>query len=191
MPSPVSKELRGYLDSPILTEEEIEDTLASLVQRIEDYYLPGDFGLVPVLPYASVFATDLLRKIRIPVRLFPSVVTATYKGISAGDKADYDVSGTVHMARELPNRVLIVSTVADASLDWLTYVGDICRRVPQVKNVRTCALFQTSDCSSESKPIDFLGVSLPTATRPFAGYGITYKGYYPQLTSIHTLRTEF
>jgi len=191
MSSPVSEEMRAYLDRRLLSKDEIDDATNSLAKRIEDYYLPGDFGLVPILPCASVFATDLIRKIRITVRVFPATVNATYQGAGTNGKANYDVSGIVHEARDLPNRVLIVTTVADASLDWLTFVGDICRRLAQVRNVRTCALFQTSDCDSESKPIDFLGAQSPTASRKFVGYGLGYKGYYSQIEDIYTLHKDF
>jgi hypoxanthine-guanine phosphoribosyltransferase len=191
MPSPVSKEMRDFLDRRLLSKDEIDDAVSSLAKRIEDYYLPGDFGLVAILPHASAFTTDLMRKIRMPVRFFPAAVSATYKDQSVTGKVNYDVSGIVHEAQELPPRVLIVTTVADASLDWLTFVGDICRRLAHVRNVRTCALFQTSDCDSESNPVDFLGAQLPTETRKFVGYGLGYKGYFAQHEDIYTLRKDF
>lgn len=195
MLAPVSERLRRFLGDVVVSQAEIAAAVKSLAQRIEDFYLPGDFGIVPILPKSSVFCTDLLRSIRIPVRVISAVV-----GTQEINENSLTINCRVFSDEaSLPSRLLILNTVADATTDELfDIVAETLVSHKEVTEVRCCALIKTSDCKPKKKEngfvdsnIHFSGLELDAVTQRFVGYGLTYKSNFAQLPCLINMRKEF
>lgn len=177
------------LGQTILTEEQIRESVRSLARQIEDAYLPGGFGIVPILPQSITLAHDLLKLIRIPVRVFGASVFAE----SLGDKdglSYFRLSGKIESHQDLPEKVLVVTAVAGSSIDFINYTCGNIRAMPSVKNVKSCVLLQMADCDSEELPFDFVGQRVAEPTQDLVGYGLGYAGYHTQLPYIAALRND-
>lgn len=186
MLAPVSERLRRYLGDVILSREEITNATKALASKIEDCYLPGDFGFSPLLPLSTFFAQDLLRRIRIPALTFPCAVVTQLDDLYE-DK--YNVRAFNFGAEQYQERMLLVVTLADLeSSAILNFAADSIMRVAGVKSVDICALVRTSDCPVETK---FVGVQLSEPIERMVGYGLMYKYNFSQLSDIVRLRKEF
>lgn len=190
MLSPISEKFRRHLGNVVLSDAEIKVAIQSLARRIEDEFLPGDFAMVPILPGAIFFAVDLIRAIRIPVKLFPAALSSKLTKQNEDGSCDYDVTCQLHGSADLPSKCLVVGPVADNTTDFVDFAADTVLKNSSVKTCKTAVLFRTQDCHESCKP-DFIGLDLDIDTSPFVGYGLTYRGNYGQLPSICELRRVF
>jgi hypoxanthine-guanine phosphoribosyltransferase len=186
MLAPVSERLRRYLGDVILSREEITKATKALASKIEDCYLPGDFGFSPLLPLSTFFAQDLLRRIRIPALTFPCMLVTQVDGLNS---EKINARAFNFGTEQYPTRMLLVATLVDLeSHSLLEFAADSIMRVKGVQSVDICALVRTHDCPIETK---FVGVQLTEPVERFVGYGLMYKYNFSQLPDIVSLRKEF
>lgn len=161
------------IGKPLFTVEQIQGRVRELADRISEDYEGRDLLVVPILRGAFMFATDLIRAIRIPLTL-DFIVASSYV------KADTTGEVVVHCdVREgLKDRnVLLVEDIVDTGIT-LNYVREMfLQREPA--DLRVCALLDKTERRVVDVPLDYRGYEIPNVY--VVGYGLDYDNKYRNL----------
>lgn len=175
----------------VIDESELARRIAELGETItQDYQglFTGSERLVVILVLkgAVLFASDLLRQLRLPVQV-ECIRLASYEGgtASTGQLRPVDLS--------LPNlngkHVLIVEDIVDTGLT-LKFLLDYLNGLHQARSIKTVVLLDKPEARKpEASHIGAEYVGFAVAPDFLVGYGLDYDGLYRNLPVI--ARMEF
>ena len=164
----------------LYSREKISERVGELAEAISNDYKGKTPLLLCVLKGAIVFTADLMRCLRISVKV---------DFISASSYAKDHTSGSVDISpvftSNLRNKdILIVEDIIDTGLTCKALVEYVAVREPA--SLRLCALLdKPSRRRSESIQPDYVGFTIPD--RFVVGYGLDYDGKYRELPDICVL----
>jgi len=159
--------------------EEIASTLAATPSWVDD----PELVVVPVMTGALVFAADLIRRLRVRMRIVP-VTISSYPGASTSSQGAYLVSAA---PADLHGRhVLIIDDILDSGRTLSLLRGIVGEQHPAA--VFTSVLLEKEVERAEAVTSDFVGFRIPD--RFVVGYGLDYDGYYRNLPEIAVLRLD-
>lgn len=167
----------------LIPAEAIQGRVRELGAEIARDYAGKNPVLVGVLRGATVFLTDLMRAIPIPV-------TVDFIGISSYG-ASTKSTGVVKITKDLDEtiggrHVLVVEDIIDTGLT-LAYLLEILRaRSPA--SLEVCALLDKPSRRRQDHQIRYRGFEIPD--RFVVGYGLDYDQRYRNLPFIGVLRPE-
>ena len=172
--------------SVLISQEEIAVRVREMADMITSFYRAqkvDELLVVGVLRGATVFVSDLIRRMEMPVKL--DFIDAVSYGRSK------ITSGTVRIMKDLSEdicgkNVLIVEDIIDTGLTLQCLFNLLWARKP--KSLHLCAFLNKP--SRRQAPIepDFFGVEIPDEF--VVGYGLDYSGLYRQLPYIAVLKPE-
>jgi hypoxanthine phosphoribosyltransferase len=172
----------GDIASVLITEEQIQDKIADLADRI-GADLGGrdsDLVLVGVLKGAVMFMTDLARRLPVPTQLEFMAVSSYGSSTSS--------SGVVRILKDLDRdisgrHVLIVEDIIDSglTLSWLR--KNLESRGPASLQVVT--LLRKPEAAKLDVPVAYVGFDIPNEF--VVGFGLDYGERYRDLPYIGTL----
>ena len=176
-----NSELYKDLDRVLLTREEIAAKVKELGQQITKDYAGKKPVLVCILKGASVFFTDLIREIDLPISL-------DFMAISSYGSAT-KTSGVVRILKDLDNDILgkdviVVEDIVDSGIT-LSYLTKILKQ-RGAKSLRVAALLD----KPARRKVDDLTVNYRCFDIPDAfvvGYGLDYDQTYRNLPDIGVL----
>ncbi len=165
---------------PIITQVEMQRRIKELGRRISIDYEGKDLLVVGVLKGAFAFFADLIRAIRLPVRVdFIMVSSYGVKSKTAGRvKVISDL--TTDIAGQ---DVLIVEDIVDSGLTVNSLKKNFLSRRP--KSLRFCALLDKQERRKIDVVIDYVGFKIPN--KYVVGYGLDYQDKYRNLPYIAVL----
>ena len=161
----------------MISEEEIANKVEELAKKIESDYKGEQLLVVGILKGASVFVSDLIRKINLDVNIdFMSV-----SSYGNGSKS----SGTVRILKDLDvdiagKNVLIVEDIIDTGLTLSNLVRELQMRNP--KSLRLCTLLDKPERRISNIPVDYVGFVIED--KFIVGYGIDWAEKYRNLPYI-------
>ena len=167
------------------SEEQLRAKVAELGAQItEDYKDAGDdLYCVGILKGASVFYTDLVRAIKIPVR-FDFMIASSYgSGTSTTGSVkilkdlDYDIEG---------KHLIVIEDIIDSGTTMSYLLKYFQHRKPA--SVKLCALLSKPSRRTVGVPIDYCGYEVPDEF--LVGYGLDYAERYRNLPYIGVLKPE-
>lgn len=168
----------------LYTQEEIESRISELGKEITEYYINEDTELVVVgiLRGSSIFFSDLIKKINLPILI-------DFMAISSYGKTSH--SGVVKIIKDLEEdlsgkNVLIVEDIIDTgnTLKYLlTYLTD-----RGAKSVKIASLLDKPSRRVVEINGDFVGYAVPDDF--IVGYGLDYAQGYRNLPYIMSLKEE-
>ncbi len=167
---------------PLFTREEIQRKIQELGNRISADYAEKDLLVVGVLKGALFFVSDLLRSLRISVRMDFIHCTSSSKspdGIPVHILADMqeNVEG---------KNVLLVEDIMDSgvTIDYLK------KRLLDQKpaSLKVCVLLDKPDRRKVAIEADYAGFRIPN--KYVVGYGLDYEDRYRNLPYIAVLPHE-
>ena len=159
----------------MISEEEIAKKVEELAKQIEKDYEGEQLLVVGILKGASVFVSDLIRKINLDVNIdFMSVS-------SYGTES----SGTVRILKDLDvdiagKNVLIVEDIIDSGLTLSNLVKELEIRNP--KSLKLCTLLDKPERRTSNIPVDYVGFVIED--KFIVGYGIDWAEKYRNLPYI-------
>ena len=164
----------------LVNEEQIQSRVAELAGQISCDYEGRELTIIAVMKGAIFFLVDLLRCLRMPVRL-EVVHVASYAGTAS--------SGTVHVLSEISvdirgRHVLVVDDILDSGLTLSFVVREIQRHSPA--SVQTCVLLRKQVQRSIPVDADYCGFDIDGEF--VVGYGLDYNDLYRNLPYIAELR---
>jgi hypoxanthine phosphoribosyltransferase len=173
-------DLQNDIAEVLVSEEKIRAKVAELGRRISDDYRGNEIVLIGLLRGAIVFLSDLMRAIKIPVRL-------DFIGIqSYGARTE---SGAVRLVMDLETdiagrHVLVVEDIVDTG-KTLSYLIEALK-ARQPASLRLCALLDKPDRRQVPISVDYVGFEIPD--KFVVGYGLDFAEEYRNLPFVGVLK---
>lgn len=161
----------------MISEAEIAKKVEEIAKQIENDYKGEPLLVVGILKGASVFVSDLIRKINLDVSIdFMSVS-------SYGNSTES--SGTVKILKDLDidiagKNVLIVEDIIDSGLTLSNLVKELQIRNP--KSLKLCTLLDKPERRKTDVHVDYVGFVIED--KFIVGYGIDWAENYRNLPYI-------
>ncbi|MGL5348347.1 MAG: hypoxanthine phosphoribosyltransferase [Peptostreptococcaceae bacterium] len=161
----------------MLTEEQIAAKVNELAKQIEKDFEGEELLVVGILKGASVFVSDLIRKINLDVNIDFMSVSSYGNGTES--------SGVVKILKDLDvniegKNVLIVEDIIDSGLTLSNLVAALQTRNP--KSLRLCTLLDKPQRRTANIPVDYVGFVIED--KFIVGYGIDWAEKYRNLPYI-------
>lgn len=168
---------------PLFTSEEIQRKIHELGSRISTDYADKDLLVIGVLKGALFFMSDLLRSLRISVRMDFMHCTSSSSKCKNGNPVQMmadikeDIKG---------QHVLLVEDIMDSgvTIDYLKK----CLLEREPASVRVCVLLDKPDRRKIRIEADYAGFRIPN--KYVVGYGLDYRDRYRNLPYIAVLPVE-
>ncbi len=167
----------------LITEEQIEEKVRALGERITRDYVGERLLLVGVLRGAVVVMGDLMRCIDLPCEIDFMDISSYGSGTSS--------SGVVRILKDLEEditdrHVLIVEDIIDTGLTLSYLRRSLLARGPA--SLEICALLTKPSRRRVELDVKYLGFEVPDEF--VVGYGLDYAGAYRNLPDICVLKRE-
>jgi len=166
---------------PLFTREEIQRKIQELGSRVSTDYAEKDLLVVGVLKGALFFMSDLMRSLRISVRM--DFIHCT----SSSKNADHPVHMIADLKENISGKdVLLVEDIMDSgvTIDYLKRM--LLDRGPA--SLKVCVLLDKPDRRKVQIEADYAGFRIPN--KYVVGYGLDYKDRYRNLPYIAVLPHE-
>ncbi|MDJ0794708.1 MAG: hypoxanthine phosphoribosyltransferase [Woeseiaceae bacterium] len=152
----------------LISEEEIQQRVAALAERISDEYGDDDeLVLVGVLKGSFIFLADLARKLTIP-RTIEFIAVSSY---GSGSKSTGAVRLVMDVRGNIEDKhVLIVEDIVDTGHTLKYLIGMLESHRPA--SVKTCALVRKAERAEVDVSVDYLGFDI--GDEWVVGYGLDY-----------------
>lgn len=167
----------------LFSEEVLKEKIKQLGEEITKDYGGKELTLVGVLKGASIFMSDLIRNIRIPVKI--DFIAVSSYGLTT------ESSGVVKIMKDLDDsiedkHVLIVEDIIDTGLTLHYLCENLLSRKP--KSLKICTLLDKPERRKIDIPVDYKGFDIPDEF--IVGYGIDYAENYRNLPYVGILKRE-
>ena len=172
------------LEQIVVTEEQLAVRTRELGEEITQFYAGEEVTVVAIINGALFFTADLLRNLKLPVRLDCTRISS-YRN-EAHSLADPEILYSVTL--ELESRhVLIIDDILDTG-KTLSKITEMFQKLnPQ--SLRTCVLLEKLGRREVPFTADFVGFKIPD--KFVVGYGLDFAERYRNLSCIGVLKPEF
>jgi hypoxanthine phosphoribosyltransferase len=168
---------------PLFTREEIQRKIQELGSRISTDYADKDLIVIGVLKGALFFMSDLLRSLRISVRMDFMHCTSSASRGQVGDP----VQMLCDMQGDIKNKhVLLVEDIIDSGVTLKYLKQMLLARGPE--SLKVCVLLDKVERRLVPIEADYVGFRIPN--KYVVGYGLDYKERYRNLPYIAVLPME-
>ena len=168
---------------PLFTREEIQRKIQELGSRISADYADKDLIVIGVLKGALFFMSDLLRSLKISVRMdFIHCTSSSSKGVGGNP-----VQMLCDMKENITGEhVLLVEDVMDSGVTIHHLKQMLLERSPA--SLKVCVLLDKIDRRKVQIEADYAGFRIPN--KYVVGYGLDYEDRYRNLPYIAVLPLE-
>jgi len=168
---------------PLFTSEEIQRKIQELGSRISKDYADKDLLVVGVLKGAIFFMSDLLRSLKISVRMdFMHCTSSSSKG-----KGGNPVQMMCDIRENIKDKhVLLVEDIVDSGVTLQYLKQMLIDRGPA--SLKVCVLLDKSERRKVEIEADYAGFRIPN--KYVVGYGLDYQDRYRNLPYIAVLPLE-
>ena len=168
------------LKSVLLSEEEIKEIVARLGREITEDYKDKNLLVVSVLKGSVMIMADLLREIKLPLKIDFMAVSSYGSGTSS--------SGTVKIIKDLDINlggydILIVEDILDSGATLSSLKEILLTRKPA--SVKICTFLDKPDRRKADIKADYVGATIPDEV--VVGYGLDYDEKYRNLPFVGIL----
>lgn len=171
------------IKSELLSEKKISELTNSLAERINRDYEGKEMLLIVILKGSVIFASDLLRKITVDVKVDFMQVSSYGSGtVSGGDvKIKKDVESDV-----MGKHVLIVEDIVDSG----NTLSKLKRLFAQrgAASVKICTLLSKPSRRTTEVECEYIGTEIPDEF--VVGYGLDFNERYRNLPYVGILKPE-
>lgn len=175
--------MQNDIQQVLFSQEELAQKVAEMGAQITKDYEGKSLTVIGILKGSSIFASDLVRHINLPLKI-DFMVVSSYGNVT-------ESTGVVRIIKDLEEGVegenlLIVEDIVDSGLT-LKYL----KEVLQTRNpasVKICTLLDKPARRKEVVQVDYLGYEVPDEF--IVGYGIDYAEKYRNLPYIGALKRE-
>ena len=169
------------LDSILYSREEIAAAVRALGERITADYRGKNPVFICILKGASVFFSDLIRQVDLPLEIEFMAVSS----YGASTKSSGEVRLVKDLDRSILGRdVIIVEDIIDSGLTLKHLRELLSARKPA--SIKTVCLLDKHERHDPHIAADLCGFRIPDAF--VVGYGLDYAGYYRNLPYIGVLK---
>jgi len=168
----------------LFTKEEIEARLDVLAGEIQERYAGGELTVVAVLKGSLFFTADLMKRLKIPVRMDIIEISSYSGGVTPAPSGEKTLSK--YIADDVHDRdVLVVDDILDTGGTLAEVLGLL--RAENPRSLATCVFLVKKRKRRLKVPIDFCGFEVKA--RDFVvGYGLDYAQRYRNLPYLAVLK---
>lgn len=165
---------------PLFTSEEIQRKIQELGSRISKDYADKDLLVIGVLKGAIFFMSDLLRSLKISVRMdFMHCTSSSSKG-----KGGNPVQMMCDIREDIKDKhVLLVEDIVDSGVTLQYLKQMLIDRGPA--SLKLCVLLDKAERRKVAIEADYAGFRIPN--KYVVGYGLDYQDRYRNLPYIAVL----
>ncbi len=179
----MNKEMHPDLKSILISEEELKTIVKKTAQKINEDYKDEEIIMVVILRGSMVFAADLIRRLKMPVKLEFMQASSYGSGTSS--------SGFINIKRDLDvditdKNILIIEDIIDSGNTLFRLKNVLESRNP--KSCKICTLLDKPDRRVTEVDVTYIGKVIPDEF--VVGYGLDYNEYYRNLPYIGVLKEE-
>ena len=164
----------------LISEVELRWGVAELARRIDRDYAGAGLVMVCVLKGAMIFASDLLRALRVEVHRVEFLRASSY-GSGTESSGTVHVAGTLDAERIAGRHVLVVDDIADTGHTCAAITDYVVRLAPA--SLRYCALLDKQERRQVEVRCDYVGFSIPDHF--VVGYGMDFDERYRGLPAVY------
>ena len=165
---------------PLISKEEIEKKVEELADRINRDYQGKEVILIGVLKGAFVFLADLMRKLKIPVKV-DFIWTSSY-GTSMESSGEVRfISGPTLDVKG--KDILVVEDIIDTGLSLKSIVEKL--KDMGASSVKTCVLLDKKERRKVEFEADYVGFTIPD--KFVVGYGLDFSEKHRELEGVWCL----
>ena len=173
---------KGEIQRVLISRAQISRRVRVLSRQVENDFAGGDLVVVAVLNGTVMFLADLIRALRLPLRLDFIGVSSYRTGTKSGE-----LVFTKELRIDVRDRdVLIVDDILDTG-HTLRRVKDVVSRL-KPRRIRTCVLLEKATRRVENVDANYTGFSIPDEF--VVGYGLDFAERYRNLPFIGVLHPE-
>lgn len=167
----------------LIPEEKVDAKIKELAEAINRDYAGKEVHLICILKGGVFFATELAKRITLPVSVDFMQVSSYGNATSS--------SGIVRIKKDLDDsmedkEVIIVEDIIDSGRTLHYLIPLLKQRGP--KSIKLCALLSKPDRREKEVQIDYLGFEIPDEF--VVGYGLDYAQKYRNLPYIGVVEQE-
>ncbi len=176
-------ELHKDVESILVSEQEIKDIVRNLSDKMNNDYGEEELTVIVILKGSMIFASDLIRQLKMPVSIEFMRVSSYGAGTSS--------SGFINIKQDVESdiegkNVLIVEDIIDSGNTLYKLKEVLLERKP--KTCRICTLLDKPDRRVADVTVEYQGKIIPDE---FAvGYGLDYNEEYRNLNYVGVLKRE-
>jgi hypoxanthine phosphoribosyltransferase len=175
--------LNKDVKSVLLTEEKISETVKQIAEKINKDYEGKEILFVVILKGSLVFAADLMRQIKVPMRVDFMQASSYGSGTAS--------SGTINIKKDIENNaegkhVLIVEDIIDSG-NTLAKIKKLFEE-RNAASVKICTLLSKPERRETDVYCEYIGTEIPDEF--VIGYGLDYDENYRNLPYIGILKPE-
>lgn len=165
-----------------IREEEILNEVSSLAGRINTEYQDKEIIFIAILNGAFMFASDLIKSIKVPCEI-SFVKVSSYTGTSSKGRVDE----LIGLNSDLEGKhVIILEDIVDTgiTIDKITTLMNS----ENPSSVKVCTLLYKPTAFLGKKEPDYVGFSIPN--KFVVGYGLDYDEKGRNLREIYQLKED-
>lgn len=175
--------MQNDIKSVLISQQQIKDKVKELGEQITKDYAGKKLLVISVLKGAAVFMADIIREIKMPVRIDFMCVSSYGTGTTS--------KGSVKIIKDLDIDVkgydiLIVEDILDSGITLSNLIKVLESRNPNSVNI--CTLLSKPSRRKVEVPVRYEGFEVPDEF--VVGYGLDYAEYYRNLPFIGVLKEE-
>ena len=168
------------LDSILISEYQLEDIINNLADEINADFGNEELIMIVILKGSMLFASDLIRKLKMPVNL--DFMKASSYGV--GTKSSKVVNVTLDIKTDIEGKnVILVEDIIDSGNTLSNLKAMMLKRNP--KCLKICTLLDKPDRREADIQPEYVGTIIPDEF--VVGYGLDYAENYRQLPYIGIL----
>ena len=170
--------MKQIFGRPIVTQDEMQKRVRELGSRITADYTDKKLLMVGVLKGAFVFYADLVRAVRLPLKVDFIVVSSrsTRKGAMTGKTRILS-----DMSEEAAGRdILLVEDIVDSGMTVSFLKKKLLARKP--RSLKVCTLLDKPERRQVRVSLDYVGFTIPN--QYVIGYGLDFQNRYRNLPYI-------
>lgn len=175
--------MKEVIKEVLISEDKIKETVKRLGEELNSEYGDNEVTLIVILKGSMVFAADLMRELKMPVKLeFMRVSSYGNSSKSSGQiniklDLDADIKG---------KNVIIAEDIIDSGNTLYKLREELLKREP--KSLKLCTLLSKPSRREADIEADYIGIKIED--KFVIGYGLDYAERYRNLPYIGILDIE-
>ena len=162
-----------------ISENEIKKTVKNLAERINADYKDKEIFFLGVLNGVFMFASDLMKNIKVPCTI-QFVKVASYQGTTSTGV----IKELIGLNADIEGKeVVIIEDIVDTGFTMKSILSQLRQKNPA--SIRIASLNFKPESFKGGFDVDYIGFNIPNDF--IVGYGLDYDGYGRNLPEIYTI----
>ena len=177
--------MHDHIEKILFDESTLLSRLDEIAAEITRDYEGKDLVVVPILHGGLILVADLLRRVRLPLKMECLSVASYHGGTESSGEVTFNQLNLPDLAGA---HVLVIDDILDSGRT-LSAIERKIRQECVPADLKICVLLDKQTERAEEVQPDYVGFEV--GDEFVIGYGLDYQGRYRNLPYIGTLKEEF